>query len=79
LPIASCTPGGTSWRYQGVVKAVEPQVLDLLRLPLENRDRTVTKDELHKAIWQGRFVDLRISAPKSPRDEPSTVDGATTD
>ena len=43
-------------RCQGVLKAVEPQVFDLLRYLLENRDRTVTKDELHNAIWQGRFV-----------------------
>ena len=43
-------------RCQGVLKAVEPQVFDLLRYLLENRDRTITKDELYKAIWQGRFV-----------------------
>jgi TolB-like protein/Tfp pilus assembly protein PilF len=41
---------------EGVLRPVEPQVFDLLRYLLENRDRTVTKDELYKAIWQGRFV-----------------------
>ncbi|WP_162917558.1 TPR end-of-group domain-containing protein [Dongia deserti] len=43
-------------RCQGVLKAVEPRVFDLLQYLLENRDRTITKDELYKAIWQGRFV-----------------------
>lgn len=43
-------------RCQGVLKAVEPQVFDLLRYLLENRDRTITKDELYREIWQGRFV-----------------------
>jgi adenylate cyclase len=43
-------------RSQGVLRPVEPQVFDLLRYLLENRDRTVTKDELYKAIWQGRIV-----------------------
>jgi adenylate cyclase len=41
---------------QGAARPVEPQVFDLLRYLLENRDRTVTKDELYKAIWQGRIV-----------------------
>jgi adenylate cyclase len=41
---------------QGALRPVEPQVFDLLRYLLENRDRTVTKDDLYKAIWQGRFV-----------------------
>src|SRR5215510_5660658 len=43
-------------RHQGAARPVEPQVFDLLRYLVENRDRTVTKDELYKAIWQGRFV-----------------------
>jgi adenylate cyclase len=41
---------------QGAPRPVEPQVFDLLRYLLENRDRTVTKDELYEAIWQGRSV-----------------------
>jgi len=43
-------------RRQGVLRPVEPQVFDLLRYLLENRDRTITKDELYKEIWQGRLV-----------------------
>ena len=37
-------------------RPVEPQVFDLLRYLVENRDRTVTKDELYKAIWKERLV-----------------------
>jgi adenylate cyclase len=43
-------------RCQGVLRPIEPQVFDLLRYLIEKRDRTVTKDELYKAIWQGRIV-----------------------
>jgi len=43
-------------RCRGAAKPVEPQVFDLLRYLVENRDRTVTKDELFKAIWQERIV-----------------------
>lgn len=35
---------------------VEPQVFDLLRLLIENRDRIVTKDELFEEVWEGRVV-----------------------
>jgi adenylate cyclase len=41
---------------RGVLTAIEPQVFDLLRYLIENRDRTVTKDEIYEAIWQGRIV-----------------------
>lgn len=37
-------------------KPVEPQVFDLLRYLVENRDRTVTKDEIHRTIWKERIV-----------------------
>ena len=41
----------------------EPQVLSLLFLLVENRDRLVTKDELIAAVWQGRAVsDSAISS-----------------
>src|SRR5215475_11761610 len=36
--------------------AVQPQVLDLLILLLQNRDRVVTKDELIATVWGGRIV-----------------------
>jgi TolB-like protein len=39
---------------QGV--PVEPQVFDLLRYLLENRDRVVSKDDLFDHIWEGRIV-----------------------
>ena len=36
--------------------AVEPQVFDLLRLLIENRDRIVSRDEFLEAVWNGRIV-----------------------
>lgn len=42
---------------------IEPQVLALLFLLIENRDRLVTKDELIASVWQGRSVsDSAISS-----------------
>jgi len=35
---------------------VQPQVLELLRYLIENRDRMVTKDELFENVWSGRIV-----------------------
>ena len=35
---------------------VQPQVFDLLVYLIENRDRVVTKDDLLKAVWNGRIV-----------------------
>ncbi len=43
-------------RRQGAAQPVEPQVFDLLRHMIEQRDRTVTKDELYDTVWQGRIV-----------------------
>lgn len=41
----------------------EPQVLDLLFLLIENRDRLVTKDEILTKIWDGRAIsDSAISS-----------------
>jgi DNA-binding winged helix-turn-helix (wHTH) protein len=59
---------------QGAPRPVEPQVFDLLRYLLENRDRTVTKDELYKAVWQGRIVSesalsSRIKAARQAVDD----------
>jgi DNA-binding winged helix-turn-helix (wHTH) protein len=36
--------------------AVEPQVFDLLLYLVQNPDRVVTKDELLRAVWDGRIV-----------------------
>ena len=42
---------------------VEPQVLSLLFLLIENRDRLVSKDELVATIWGGRAIsDAAISS-----------------
>jgi TolB-like protein/Tfp pilus assembly protein PilF len=35
---------------------VEPQVFDLLRYLIANRDRVIGKDELIEAVWHGRIV-----------------------
>src|SRR5215207_888981 len=43
-------------RRHGKGVPVEPQVLDLLILLVENRDRLVTKDEIIDRIWHGRIV-----------------------
>ena len=43
-------------RRQGAAQPVEPQVFDLLRFLIEQRDRTVTKDELYDSVWRGRIV-----------------------
>ncbi|MGE0701968.1 MAG: winged helix-turn-helix domain-containing protein [Hyphomicrobiaceae bacterium] len=47
---------GFELRRDGVRVAVEPQVLDLLVLLVENRDRMVTRDEIVERVWQGRIV-----------------------
>ena len=56
-------------RRANVIVHVEPQVFDLLVYLIRNRDRTVSKDELFDAIWQGRVVSeatlsSRISAAR---------------
>src|SRR5262245_1870614 len=43
-------------RRNGRAIPVQPQVLDLLILLLENRDRLVSKDEIVERIWHGRAV-----------------------
>jgi adenylate cyclase len=47
----------------GVPVHVEPQVFDVLRHLLENRDRVVSRDELIESVWRGRIVsEATISA-----------------
>jgi DNA-binding winged helix-turn-helix (wHTH) protein len=36
--------------------SITPQVFDLLDYPIRNRERVVSKDDLIKAIWNGRSV-----------------------
>jgi TolB-like protein/tetratricopeptide (TPR) repeat protein len=43
-------------RRAGSPVAIEPQVLSLLFLLVENRDRLLTKDEIIAKIWNGRIV-----------------------
>jgi TolB-like protein/virulence-associated protein VagC len=43
-------------RKEGTRVALEPQVLSLLMLLLENRERMVSKDEIIETIWNGRIV-----------------------
>jgi len=43
-------------RQDGKVCALEPQVLALLVLLVENRDRLVTRDEIIEKVWDGRIV-----------------------
>jgi TolB-like protein len=57
-------------RRDGEQILVEPQVFDLLRHLLRNRDRVVTKDDLLAAVWRGRIVSdsalaSRINAARS--------------
>ena len=56
-------------RRASAIVHVEPQVFDLLVYLIRNRHRTVSKDELFDAIWQGRVVSeatlsSRISAAR---------------
>jgi TolB-like protein/Tfp pilus assembly protein PilF len=43
-------------RRDGERVAIEPQVLSVLLLLAENRDRMVSKDELIEHVWDGRIV-----------------------
>src|SRR5262249_41181753 len=36
--------------------AVEPQVFDVLKYLIDNRDRVVSNDDLIAAVWRGRIV-----------------------
>jgi len=50
-------------RKQGLVLPIEPQVLAVLALLVENHDRLVSKDELISVIWNDRAVsDSAISS-----------------
>jgi TolB-like protein/cytochrome c-type biogenesis protein CcmH/NrfG len=43
-------------RRRGEACAIEPKAFDLLLFLVKNRDRLVTKDEIHDTIWEGRIV-----------------------
>ncbi len=47
--------------------AIEPQVFDLLKCLIRNRERVVSRDDLVEAVWGGRVVsdaaiDTRVNA-----------------
>ncbi len=48
--------GRRELRRSGVLRSIEPQVFDLLLFLVQNSDRLVSKAELIKAVWSGRFV-----------------------
>src|SRR5262249_54903550 len=43
-------------RRDGELRAVEPQVFDLLEFLIRNRDRMVSRDDMLAAVWNGRIV-----------------------
>jgi len=43
-------------RCEGELKAIEPQVFDLLLFLIRNRERVVSKDDLIAGVWDGRIV-----------------------
>lgn len=43
-------------RCNGALRAVEPQVFDLLHFLIANRERMVSRDEIFRAVWRGRIV-----------------------
>jgi DNA-binding response OmpR family regulator len=57
-------------RRDGELRAVEPQVFDLLEFLIRNRDRMVSRDDVLAAVWNGRIVSestlaSRINAARS--------------
>ena len=66
--------GSYELRKDGETVSIEPQVYDLLQLLVLNRDRVVTREEIHKSIWQGRVVSdsalsNRIKAARKALDD----------
>ncbi|WP_188078363.1 winged helix-turn-helix domain-containing tetratricopeptide repeat protein [Aquicoccus porphyridii] len=43
-------------RREGALVALEPRTFDLVALLARNRGRTVTRDEIFREVWPGRFV-----------------------
>lgn len=67
-------------KQSGTLVAVEPQVFELLRFLLENRDRVVSKDEIIEAVWDGRLVsDASVSSRIKSARQAVGDDGTTQD
>src|SRR5262245_60452088 len=49
-------PAAYEIRRDDALLPVEPQVLELLVFLIENRQRTLTKDEIIDRVWKGRIV-----------------------
>ena len=49
-------PDRRELREGGVLRALEPQVFDLLVYLIVNRDRVVSRDDMLAAVWKGRIV-----------------------
>ncbi|MDP6690879.1 MAG: winged helix-turn-helix domain-containing protein [Alphaproteobacteria bacterium] len=65
-------------RRNGSVCAIEPQVFDLLRYLIENRDRLIDREELNEQLWQGRFVsDASVSTAIKQARQAIGDDGKT--
>jgi DNA-binding winged helix-turn-helix (wHTH) protein len=43
-------------RRGGLLRPLEPQVFELLRYLIENRERVVSRDDIFLAVWHGRIV-----------------------
>ena len=52
----SVDTGRRELRQNGELRAVEPQVFDLLEYLIRNRDRVVSRDDLLVGVWNGRIV-----------------------
>ena len=65
---------------RGQVLAVEPQVLDLLIMLVEGRNKVVSRDELFARIWKGRIVsDATLSSRIKTARQVIGDDGARQD
>ena len=52
----SVDTGRRELRQDGELRAVEPQVFDLLEYLIRNRDRVVSREDLLVGVWNGRIV-----------------------
>ena len=68
--ITRLTPKGVSCTAGRTIVSVTPQVFDLLAYLIHNRERVVSKERPHHAIWNGRIVSdaaatTRLNAARS--------------